>query len=104
MRRLAVIVAAATLVAGCSHTVEGSVAMTTEPRPGPAADALTMKCNEFVKLDEADQVAVVEAILSEQAGDMTPESADMMKIIVTTMCQFLPAMKVKDVLVGVPPP
>jgi hypothetical protein len=28
----------------------------------------------------------------------------MMKIIVTTMCQFLPAMKVSDVLVGVPPP
>jgi hypothetical protein len=92
------------LLAGCSHTIEGSVAMTTEPRPGPAADALTMKCSEYSKLDTDDKVAVIEAIMEEQGAGMTSESASMMQILVDTMCQFLPTMKVTEVLVGMPPP
>lgn len=107
MRGRATAVAAALavgLLAGCSNTVDGSVAMTTEPRPGPAADAMTMDCSEYVQLDEQDQIAVIEAILEEQGAGSTSESAEMTKIIIGTMCQFLPAMKVSDVLVGVPPP
>ena len=67
--------------------------------PAPA-NALTMKCSEYSKLDEATQRAVIRAILAEQKNRQSPESEMVAAIMATTMCEFLPSAVVKEVVAG----
>jgi hypothetical protein len=63
----------------------------------------TMKCSDFTKLDEAQQKAVVKAILKD-SGNTTPESEMVAGLMATTMCGFLPSAVVKEVVTGGSPP
>lgn len=72
--------------------------------PAPA-NATTMKCSEYTKLDEATQRAVIKAILEEQGNQgQGPESEMIAAIMATTMCGFLPSAVVKEVVLGGSPP
>ena len=71
--------------------------------PAPA-NALTMKCSEFTKLDEATQRAVIKAILEDGGNQQTPESEMVAALMATTMCGFLPSAVVKEVVLGGSPP
>jgi hypothetical protein len=71
--------------------------------PAPA-DALTMKCSDFTKLDEATQRAVIKAILKDGNQQATPESEMVASLMASTMCQFLPSAVVKEVVLGGSPP
>ncbi len=63
----------------------------------------TMKCSEFTKLDEAQQKAVIKAILKD-SGNTTPESEMVATLMASTMCGFLPSAVVKEVVLGGSPP
>lgn len=115
-------------LAACVRTTEGSVAMTTEPggptstsrspttsRPGtsspettsevPApAGAMTMKCDEFTQLDQPERVAVVKQILSQENSVFGPLGDEFAEPMANTMCQFMPDMTVREVLMGSSPP
>src|SRR6478609_9429394 len=121
------------LATGCSRTTEGAVAQTTEPGPPiesptrtpsahpglpnipgmPGSSNVpdvpapagwdTMKCSDFTKLDEAQQKAVIKAILKDR-GNSTPESEMVAGLMATTMCGFLPSAVVKEVVTGGSPP
>ena len=68
--------------------------------PAPA-NWETMKCSEYTKLDEAQQRAVIKAILKEQGGQgQGPESEMVAALMATTMCGFLPNAVVKEVVLG----
>ncbi len=74
--------------------------------PAPA-NALTMTCSEYTKLDAATQKAVIKAILKDQgaqSGAQGPESEMVAGIMATTMCSFLPSAVVKEVVLGGSPP
>ena len=71
--------------------------------PAPA-NWETMKCSDYTKLDEAQQRAVIKAILKEQGGQQTPESEIVAALMATTMCGFLPSAVVKEVVLGGSPP
>jgi hypothetical protein len=72
--------------------------------PAPA-NWETMKCSEYTKLDEAEQRAVIKAILEEQGGQgQGPESEMIAALMATTMCGFLPSAVVKEVVLGGSPP
>jgi hypothetical protein len=63
----------------------------------------TMKCSDYTKLDEAQQKAVIKAILKD-SGNTTPESEMVAALMATTMCGFLPSAVVKEVVLGGSPP
>ena len=71
--------------------------------PAPA-NALSMKCSEYVKLDEATQRAVIHAILADKKNQQGPESEMIAALMATTMCGFLPSAVVKEVVLGGSPP
>ena len=73
--------------------------------PAPAGWA-TMKCSEFTKLDEAQQKAVIKAILKDSGSPQGqgPESEMVAGLMATAMCQFLPSAVVKEVVLGGSPP
>ena len=72
------------------------------PRP---PNALTMKCSDFTKLDEATQQAVIKAILAGRRQPAGPRIARWSRrLMATTMCQFLPSAVVKEVVLGGSPP
>ena len=73
---------------------------TDVPKVPAPVNALTMKCSEYSKLDEATQRAVIRAILAEQKNRRGPESEMVAAIMATTMCEFLPSAVVKEVVVG----
>ena len=76
---------------------------TNVPEVPAPANFETMKCSEFTKLDEAQQKAVVKAILKD-SGNSTPESEMVAGLMATTMCGFLPSADVKEVVTGGSPP
>ena len=125
LRSAAIVLMCLGLVA-CEKTVEGSVAMTTQPGPSTSASpttsrtrtpspettsevpalagALTMKCDEFVKLEQPARIAVVREILKQENsvfGQLGDEFAESMA---NTMCQFMPDAPVREVLMGSGPP
>ena len=62
------------------------------PRPRTAE---TMKCSDYTKLDEAEQRAVIKAILEEQGprqGQGRDESEMVAAMMATTMC-WIPAQR-----------
>ncbi|WP_163688606.1 hypothetical protein [Mycolicibacterium gadium] len=68
--------------------------------PAPA-NAQTMTCEEYTGLDEATQKAVVKAILNEDG--VTEEMAELTAMLMAgAMCQFMPDMKVSEVVSGPP--
>jgi hypothetical protein len=77
---------------------------TNVPEVPAPANALTMKCSEFTKLDEATQRAVIKAILEDSGQGQTPESEMVAALMATTMCGFLPSAVVKEVVLGGSPP
>jgi hypothetical protein len=116
----------------CVRTTEGSVAMTTEPGgstststsssaspttsrtrtsspqstsevPAPAG-AMTMKCDEFTKLDQAERVAVVKEIVSQENSPFGQLGDEFAETMASTMCQFMPDATVREVLMGSTPP
>ena len=77
---------------------------TNVPEVPAPANALTMKCSEFTKLDEATQRAVIKAILEDSGQEQTPEAEMVAALMATTMCGFLPSAVVKEVVLGGSPP
>jgi len=78
---------------------------TNVPEVPAPANALTMKCSEFTKLDEATQRAVIRAILAEGNNQQQGRESEMVAaIMATTMCSFLPSAVVKEVVLGGSPP
>jgi hypothetical protein len=78
---------------------------TNVPEVPAPADALTMKCDEYSKLDEATQRAVIKAILEQDKSlQQPPESETIAGIMATTMCSLLPSAVVKEVVLGGSPP
>jgi hypothetical protein len=118
------------VLAGCSQTTTGTVAMTTEPGPttmrsskptptpdsptssprpstpgGPAPDdALTMTCKEYSGLDEDTQQAVIDEILGQEGSVLGPENAELAKTLADATCGFLPDAVLSEILFGGPPP
>lgn len=120
------------LLAGCSQTTTGTVAMTTEPGPSttrsskptptptsprsstpskpstPGApapdDALTMTCKEYSGLDEDTQQAVIDEILGQEGSVLGPENAELAKTLADATCGFLPDAVLSEILFGGPPP
>jgi hypothetical protein len=81
-----------------------SAPTSTTDVPAPPG-ALTMKCDEFVALEQPTRVAVVKEILKDDASNsFGPLGADFAESIANTMCQFLPDETVKEVLTGSSPP
>ena len=69
--------------------------------PAPA-NAQTMTCEEYTGLDEATQKAVIRAILTE-AGVTDAEAEFTAMLMAGAMCQFMPELKVSEVVSGSPP-
>jgi hypothetical protein len=70
--------------------------------PAPP-NALTMKCSEFNKLDEATRLAVIRAILAQGNNPLGPNGESVGQMLVEAACQFLPQATVSEVLTGTPP-
>jgi hypothetical protein len=116
------------VLAGCSRTTTGTVAMTTEPgaplttsrtpgsrpslprlptstaprtpNPNAPADSLTMTCEQYNALDEDTKLAVVGEIVNEEGSLFGGEGAEIAKTLADAMCQILPSAKVSEVLMG----
>lgn len=73
---------------------------TSVPEVPAPANATTMKCSEYTKLDEATQLAVIKAILAEKGGNTGQEQQMVALILATSMCTFLPSAVVKEVVTG----
>ena len=70
--------------------------------PAPP-NALTMKCSEFNKLDEATRLAVIRAVLAQENNPLGPNGESVGQLLVEAACQFLPQASVSEVLMGTPP-
>ncbi|OBA87630.1 hypothetical protein A5662_25865 [Mycobacteriaceae bacterium 1482268.1] len=77
---------------------------TNVPEVPAPANWEAMKCDEYTKLGEAEQRAVIKAILEQGGQQATPESEMVASLMATTMCQLLPSAVVKEVVVGGSPP
>ena len=130
MRTRVQVAAAALLVAGvvggCSQTVPGTVAMTTEPgaststresspsrsprtttpgTPGAPGVAQTITCGEFMDLSAEEQAAVIGEIFGNYGDMVGTEEMDTMRMAADAMCQFLPKdIALNDILLGGSPP
>jgi hypothetical protein len=130
MRTRVQVAAAAVLVAGvvggCSQTVPGTVAMTTEPgaststresspsrsprtttpgTPGAPGVAQSITCGEFMELSAEEQVAVIGEIFGNYGDMVGTEEMDTMRMAADAMCQFLPKdIALNDILLGGSPP
>jgi len=130
MRTRVQVAAAALLVAGavggCSQTVPGTVAMTTEPgaststrgsspstsprtttpgTPGAPGVAQTITCGEFMEMTPEDQAAVIGEIFGNYGDMVGTDEMDTMRMAADAMCQFLPKdIALNDILLGGSPP
>lgn len=75
----------------------------TSAVPAPA-NALTMKCSEFIELDQATRLAVVKEILANEESSFGVLGEEFAESIANTMCQFMKESTVREVLSGSPPP
>jgi len=71
---------------------------TSVPEVPAPANALTMGCSDYLKLDDATRLAVVKAILAEGKSPLATLGPDIAKTIPDTTCQFMPDATVKDML------
>jgi hypothetical protein len=129
VRTAAVALITVGVLAGCSKTTTGTVAMTTEPGPttmrsskptptpdsptssapstpgAPAPDdAMTMTCKEYSDLDKDTQQAVIDEIIGQEGSLIGPENAELAKTLADATCGFLPDAVLSEILFGGPPP
>jgi hypothetical protein len=87
------------LLAGCTQTVTGTVAQTTEPGP-PIPDATTVTCKEYSGLEEDAQLAIVGELMKESSGRSGNQRTVVAKTLADAICKVLPTAKLSDILVG----
>jgi hypothetical protein len=90
---------AAGLLAGCTQTVTGTVAQTTEPGP-PMPDATTITCKEYSGLEEDAQLAIVGELMKETGSRSGNQRTAVAKTLADAICKVLPTAKLSDILVG----
>ncbi len=119
------------VAAGCSTTVPGTVAMTTEPgasistresststsprtssprtsTPGtpsaPPGDAQSVTCGEFIELAPEDQTATLTEVMGIPPTGSPADEMEMLRISFDALCQFTPAdVTLGELLAGGPP-
>ncbi|MEH3137311.1 MAG: hypothetical protein PGN30_20190 [Mycolicibacterium neoaurum] len=74
------------------------------PDVPPPPDALTMTCADYNQLDEANQKAVVNAILKGEQSILGPDNIEIATSLADAVCQFLTGSTVREVLLGGPVP
>ncbi|MEV3905361.1 MULTISPECIES: hypothetical protein [unclassified Mycobacterium] len=79
--------------------IPGLPGSTPVPEVPAPPNATTMTCSEYQGLDEATRLAVIKAILSEQAGGGIDEPW-VAQIMADAMCQILPSSPVRDAVMG----
>lgn len=106
-------VVAVGVLTGCERTTPGSVAMTTEagspsydsstrtPRSGAV---LGVTCMEYLRLNTADQTALIAEILQNEGSVFSPGDAEVAKALADAVCTFLPRSSVAEILLGETPP
>ncbi|MCV7417779.1 hypothetical protein H7K36_20935 [Mycolicibacterium litorale] len=87
------------LLAGCTQTVTGTVAQTTEPGP-PIPDAQTVTCKEYGALEEDAQLAIIGELMKEGSGRMGSQRTVVAKTLADAICEYLPAARLSEILVG----
>lgn len=102
--RPAVLTAAAALLsagllAGCTQTVTGTVAMTTEPGP-PVPDAQTVTCREYGDLAEDAQLAIIGELMDAGTGRAGSQRTKVAKTLADAICDVLPTARLSEILVG----
>ncbi|WP_245234090.1 hypothetical protein [Mycobacterium sp. PS03-16] len=97
------VTAAALLLAGvltgCTRTVTGTVAQTTEPGP-PVPDAQTITCAEYIDLDEDAQLAVVGELTGDGGGSLGSQGTVVAKTLADAICEYLPTARLSEILIG----
>ncbi|WP_099024578.1 hypothetical protein [Mycolicibacterium palauense] len=96
-RAAAAALSLACLVAGCSRSIEGQVAQTTEP---VSAD---VTCSEFVALSDKDRVEVISKIMNGDEPSRPSEQPFFLVALAGVLCERAPDAKVKDILVRLRP-
>lgn len=69
----------------------------------PPGDALTVTCEQYLDLDQASRLAVIEEVLSNEASVFSPEDTEIATTLADAMCTFLPESTVAEILLGGPP-
>lgn len=87
------------LLAGCTQTVTGTVAQTTEPGP-PIPDATSVTCKEYSGLTEDAQLAIVGELMKETGARSGNQRTLVAKTLADAICKVLPTAKLSDILVG----
>ncbi|KAA0085498.1 hypothetical protein CIW52_06225 [Mycolicibacterium sp. P9-64] len=70
----------------------------------PPPNSLTMKCEEYNKLDADTQLAVIQKIVSQDGSVIGQQNIEIAKTLADAMCQFIPSSTVNDLLLGGSPP
>lgn len=84
---------------GCTQTVTGTVAQTTEPGP-PIPDATTVTCREYSGLAEDAQLAIVGELMKGSSGRSGNQRTVVAKTLADAICEVLPSAKLSDILIG----
>ncbi|WP_231743222.1 hypothetical protein [Mycobacterium sp. GA-2829] len=87
------------LLAGCTQTVTGTVAQTTEPGP-PIPDATSVTCKEYAGLAEDEQLAIVGELMKDSGQGSGSQRTVVAKTLADAICKVLPSAKLSDILVG----
>ncbi len=95
----AVALVTAGLLAGCTQTVTGTVAQTTEPGP-PVPDAESVTCKEYTTLDEGAQIAIIGELMDAGSGQRGEQRTVVAKTLADAICKYLPAARLSEILVG----
>ncbi|MGE2716033.1 hypothetical protein ACQI4L_18410 [Mycolicibacterium litorale] len=90
---------AAGLLAGCTQTVTGTVAQTTEPGP-PIPDAASVTCKEYSALEEDAQLAIIGELMKQGSGQAGSQRTVVAKTLADAICEVLPSARLSDILVG----
>ncbi|WP_235849860.1 hypothetical protein [Mycolicibacterium doricum] len=86
-------------LAGCTQTVTGTVAQTTEPGP-PIPDATMITCKEYGGLTEDAQLAIVGELVAEGSDRLSGQRTAVAKTLADAICEVLPSAKLSDILIG----
>ncbi|MCZ8381848.1 hypothetical protein O6P37_23550 [Mycobacterium sp. CPCC 205372] len=78
--------------------IPGLPGSTPVPEVPAPPNATTMTCSEYQGLDEATRLAVIKAILAEQASGI--DEPWVAQIMADAMCQILPDSPVRDAVLG----
>lgn len=87
------------LLTGCTQTVTGTVAQTTEPGP-QIPDATSITCKEYSGLEDDAQLAIVGELTKESSGRSGNQRTIVAKTLADAICEVLPSAKLSDILIG----